>query len=160
MKKLLILAVFIASLQIAKGQVSFSVPLGFSSNKVPTMGANLQANIHGFIIGAGLDGQMSRKVVNGNFYWSKIGKAFNLSDLNSLEISVGMGDYRCSSDVKSLNQGLGLINVQYVHRLALREDGSFFASVTTTKEFTMITGGFRFIFGRGNNRDGCPSTWQ
>ncbi len=151
---------FMALLTAGNSQkFSFSVPLGFSSNKVPTMGANIQFGIRGFILATGLDGQMSRKVVNGDLYWVRTGASFNLSELNKLELTTGVGQYRRSTDVKYLNEGLILVNVQYVHHLPYRDDGAFFASVTTTKEFTMITGGFRFIFGKGNKRDGCPSTW-
>lgn len=157
MKHLIIcMVIIIASLSTINGQISLNMEGGISSNKTPTVGSNLQANIHGFIIAAGFDAQISRKVSNGNLYWLRGGKSFNLSELNQLEVSAGISQYRRSSDVKSLNERLPVANVQFVHQLQFREEAALFAGITTTNQFFFVSGGIRFIFGRGAN--GCPST--
>jgi hypothetical protein len=158
MKKVILICLLMALLTNAHSQVSFSVPIGFSTNKVPTIGANLQLGIGGFILSAGLDAQMSRKVKNGDLYYVRTGASFNLSISNKVELTAGMGSYRRSSDVKSLNEGIALVNVQYIHRLDERNDGSLFAGITTTSKFSFVSGGLRFTF-RKRERNGCPSTW-
>jgi hypothetical protein len=157
MKKITFLAILIASLSTTYGQFSFSVPVGISSLKVPTIGANVQCNIRGFIIGTGFDAHMSRKISNGDYYWAKLGRAFRVSRLNTIEISAGAGQYRRSAEIKSLNKSIALVNWQYVHQMDSRNEGALFLSLTGTQKFTIITGGLRFIFQK-RERGGCPST--
>jgi hypothetical protein len=159
MRKAIILLAFAACLTSLNAQtVSFGVPLGFSSNAVPTIGTNLQVNINHLVIAAGFDAQMSRKVVNGDLYWTRIGASLFLPNMNSLEITAGVASYRRSSDIKSLNDGLGLVSVYYVHPIDPKYYGALFAGITTTNQFSFASAGIRFIF-RKRQKDGCPSTW-
>jgi hypothetical protein len=159
MKKVIFIGLFMTLLSTAKSQVSFSVPVGISTLKVPTIGANVQLSVKGLILAGVFDNQMGRDIMKGNLVWTRVGGAFNLSDLNTLEISAGVAQHRRSSDIKSLNEGLGLVNVQYVHQMASRPEAALFASVTGTQKFAIITGGLRFTFGKGEQR-GCSSTWR
>lgn len=144
--KMLFLAVLIASLSTTNAQVSISIPAGFSTLKAPTIGANAQIGIGRLILAAGFDAQLSKDIMKGNFYWSRIGASIPLNELNSIEASIGAGQYRRSSDVKSLNMGLALANVQFVHQMISRPEASLFISATGTKKFAMFTGGLRFTF--------------
>jgi hypothetical protein len=159
MKKVIILGLFMALLTTTQAQISFSVPMGVSTLKAPTIGVNLQVRMGGLILAAGFDNQMGRDIMKGNLVWTRVGGAFSLSELNALEISAGVAQHRRSSDIKSLNEGLALVNVQYVHTMASRPEAALFASVTGTQKFAIITGGLRFTFGKGERR-GCSSTWR
>jgi hypothetical protein len=156
MKKMTFLAILIAALTTTRAQVSLSLPFGISTLKAPTVGLNLQARVRGVILAAGFDNQISRDIMKGNLLWTRVGAAFNLSDLNALEISAGAAQHRRSSDIKSLNEGLALVNVQYVHQMASRPEAALFASITATQKFAIFAGGLRFIFGK-NGGNGCPS---
>jgi hypothetical protein len=159
MKKVIILGLFMAFLTTVNSQVSISLPVGFSTLKTPTIGLNLQGRIGNLILAAGFDNHLSKDLMKGNLIWTRVGAALNLSDLNALEISAGVAQHRRSSDIKSLNEGLSLVNVQYVHQMASRPEAALFASVTGTQKFAIITGGLRFTFGKGEQR-GCSSTWR
>lgn len=159
MKKItLVLAILIASLSTINGQISFSVPIGYSSENAPMIGSNLQLNIGHFIIGGGFDAHISKAVSKGDLYWSRLGGSFNLSELNTLEVTFGAGTYSRSHDNKALNDGVGLFNAAFVHQMASRPEGAVFAGITTTNQFFFVSGGIRFIF-KKRERDGCPSTW-
>ena len=158
MKKLIILMAFMASLATVNGQFSFSVPVGYSTRSTPIIGANAQLQIGPVIFASGFDSHMSRKVNDGDLFWGRMGIGVNLSELNKLEITTGIGSYRKSADIKNLNEGVMLFNVQYVHQMESRPNGAIFAGITTTPKFSFVSGGLRFTFKR-QERDGCPSTW-
>jgi hypothetical protein len=155
MKKTILVGLFMACLTTINSQVSIGFPVGVSTLKAATVGLNLQARFKGVIMAAGFDNMISRDIMKGNLVWTIVGGAFNLSELNALEISAGVAQHRRSSDIKSLNEGLAIVNVQYVHQMASRPEAALFASVTGTKKFAIITGGLRFTFGKSEN--GCPS---
>ena len=157
MKKLIILMTFMAVLSETKSQtVSLSVPLGFSSYKLPMAGVNAHLAINRFIIAAGVDAQMSRKVKYGDLYWVRTGVKINASELNHIELTAGAAHYLRSNDTKRLNEGLVVANVQYVHQMQSRPEASIFAGITATNKFSFVSGGLRFTF---NKKDayGCPS---
>lgn len=158
MKKIVLLGVFIASLTTLKSQISLSAGAGISSLKCPTMGLGLQGQIGKLILGAGFDHHISAKVVNGTYYWAKIGSSFKVTDLNSIQVSTGFGSYQRSRNVKSMNEGLALLNAQFIHQMKYHPEAAWFGSITGTKRFVIVSAGLRFTFGRGQQR-GCPSTW-
>lgn len=153
-KVILFLTILIASLATTKAQVSIGLPVGISSLKCPTIGLNLNLRVHGLIASAGLDNQVSKDINKGNLWWSRIGAAFNLTELNSVEITAGISEHRKSSDNKALNEGLAVLNMQYIHQMRLRPEAATFVSVTGTKRFVMVTGGLRFTFLK---RGYCPA---
>jgi hypothetical protein len=148
------LAILIALLSTAKSQISVNTQAGVSTLKAPTIGINLQAGIGNLRIATGFDNHLSKDKMKGNLVWARMGIGFFVSELNSLEITAGAGQFRRSTDQKSLNEGLALVNVQYVHTMASRPEAALFASVTGTKKFAIITGGLRFTFLRRSY--GCP----
>lgn len=157
MKKVLFIALLMGLLTAANSQIvtSFQVPVGVSSRKCLTMGANVNLQIGPVIFGSGFDAQMSRKVEDGDLYWCRLGIAPKLGELNAIEVSGGFGSYFKSSDNKSLNKGVKLVNVQYVRNFEVRP-GALFAGITYTKEVSIFSAGLRFTF-RGRERYGCPS---
>lgn len=150
-----ILAILFASLTSLNAQISVNMPIGYSSLKAPVIGLNLQGGIGSLRIVAGFDKHISNDKLKGNLFYTRIGAGFWLSELNSLEITAGAGQFRVSTDDKSLNKALGVVNVQYVHQMAFRPEAAVFASVTGTNKFAMFTGGLRFTF-RKHGED-CPS---
>jgi hypothetical protein len=160
MKKTIMLAILLASLATTQAQISVSVPVGYSTITAPTVGINIQAGIGNLRIATGFDNHLSKDKMKGNLVWARMGIGFFVSELNSLEITAGAGQFRRSTDQKRLNQGLAVVNVQYVHQMASRPEAALFASVTGTQKFAIIAGGLRFIFGRGGKQNyGCPSAW-
>lgn len=158
MKKAILAVLFTALLSTVKSQVSFAIPVGYSSEKAPMIGSNLQLNVGHFIIAGGFDAHISKAVSKGDLYWSRLGGYFTLSELNTLELTFGAGTYSRSSDNKALNEGVGVFNATLVHQMASRVEGALFAGITTTNQFFFVSTGIRFIF-KKRERDGCPSTW-
>lgn len=158
MKKLFILGLLLASLSSLKAQVSINTQIGASSEKAPTAGLNLQAKVKGVLLAVGFDDHISKDIHKGNLVWLRAGGSFNLSGLNCLEVSAGAGQYNKSSDVKSLNEGVGVFAVYFVHQMASRPEAGIVAGITTTNKYAFGSVGLRFTFGRGERR-GCPSTW-
>jgi hypothetical protein len=154
MRKLILMAILIACLSSVKAQISFTVPVGISSNKVPTIGSNLQWKINHFFISGGFDSEMSSKVKYGDFFWGKIGSSFTLDELNCLELGAGVGNYVKSSSDKAMNEGLGLLSVAYVHQMKYRPEGSIVLQAMGTQRFAFISVGLRFTF-LGKQRYGC-----
>lgn len=155
-KQIVLLAVIIASLTSTNAQISVSIPAGFSTLGAPTAGINIQAGIRRLRIAAGMDNHFSKDIMKGNLVWARMGAGFRISDLNSMEITAGAGQFRRSTDQKNLNEGLAVVNVQYVHQMELHPEASVFASITGTQKFAMFTGGLRLTFIRRS--DGCPSS--
>lgn len=157
MKKLLCIGMFMALLTTVKSQLSVEIPVGVSTLKVPTIGLNFKYQINRLFLASGFDHHVSAKRVNGTFYWARLGAAFKLTELNSLELSSGFGSHQRSSDVKSMNVGLALLNAQFVHTMKFHPEASVFGSVTGTKNFVIFSGGLRLTF-LGRERSGCPSS--
>lgn len=158
MRKVILLAVLIASLTGVKAQFNLNVPVGYSSEKAPVIGVNIQYNISHFIIAAGFDSNVSRDATKGDLFWTRIGASLTLNELNTIEVTAGAGQYYRSGENKALNEGLAVFSTYYVHQMASRPEGAIIAGITATNRFYFVSAGLRFIFRRGE-RDGCPSTW-
>lgn len=149
-----VLAILIASLTTTQAQVSVNMPVGYSSLQAPTIGVSLQGNIRHFIVSGGFDNHISRDKMKGNLVWFRAGGSILINGWNTLEITAGAAQHRRSSDTKSLNEGLAVVNVRYVHQMESRPEAALFASITGTQKFAIFSGGLRFTFLR---RGYCPA---
>jgi hypothetical protein len=155
-KTIILLAITIALLTSANSQISVSIPVGISTLGAPTAGVNVQAAIKSLRVAAGFDNHFSKDLMKGNLVWARMGAGFRISDLNSMEITAGAGQFRRSTDQKNLNQRLAVVNAQYVHTMKNHPEASAFASITGTQKFVMFTGGLRLTFLKRSS--GCPSS--
>jgi hypothetical protein len=159
MKKVIILAVLIASLAPAKSQVFVSTSFGAGiTGKSPAGALSLGLTAGKYILQTGFHTHLSAK--NPRVFRLAAGRSFPVGESANINVTGGVANIGLHSENKTIMQpkGTWLASVEYSK--AVRQNGEWFVDYTQTGRFNFLTLGLKYFFVGGGAKRGCPSTWN